>query len=221
MQSALRDGEPRIFHLHGVYDEPDSVVFGIADYAALVEDPAYRIVFSSLWLTKTLLFIGCSFDGLSDPDFSRMLEWASSTFKGSPCRHYALLLNGSFTAEDTRDISARLANSDCSLRTDPRRASCDAARRQSAVGTRDCRSCCARLGNLVWCSQARRQQSVCTYAGRHGRRTIPGGDRFSGRSPRAFPAANQRCRSLARRSCQHATVDGRHHRSCKGQAPSP
>ena len=77
MQSALRDGEPQIFHLHGVYDEPDSVVFGIADYAALVEDPAYRIVFSSLWLTKTLLFIGCSFDGLSDPDFSRMLEWAS------------------------------------------------------------------------------------------------------------------------------------------------
>jgi SIR2-like domain len=99
MQAALRVGEPRIFHLHGVYDEPGSVVFGRANYTALVKDPAYRMVLSSLWLSKTLMFIGCSFDGLSDPDLSRMLEWASSTFKGSPYRHYALLLNGSFSAQ--------------------------------------------------------------------------------------------------------------------------
>jgi len=102
MQTALRDHEPRIFHLHGVYDDARSVVFGIADYEALVADTAYRDVLSTLWLSKTLLFIGCSFDGLADPDFSRLLTWASTTFKGSPYRHYALQLSHSFTTEDVR-----------------------------------------------------------------------------------------------------------------------
>jgi SIR2-like domain len=102
MQAALRDKEPRIFHLHGIYDDPDSIVLGVAEYETLVAAPAYRAVLEALWLTRTLLFVGCSFDGLADPDFCKLLTWASATFKGSPYRHYAILHRDSFRTEDVR-----------------------------------------------------------------------------------------------------------------------
>jgi hypothetical protein len=89
MQTALHLGN-RVLHLHGVYDQPRSVVFGIDNYDELVADPAYEAVIRGLWLQRTLLFIGCSFSGLEDPDFSQLLTWATRTFRGSPYKHYAL-----------------------------------------------------------------------------------------------------------------------------------
>jgi hypothetical protein len=43
-----------------------------------------------LWLQHTLLFIGCSADGLEDPDFIRFFNWAAAQFKGRPYKHYWL-----------------------------------------------------------------------------------------------------------------------------------
>jgi hypothetical protein len=101
MQVALREGA-RVLHLHGVYDIPDSVVFGQSDYDRIVADSAYQMVLSTLWLDRTLLFIGCSFDGLKDPDFSRLLMWAQDTFRGSRYKHYALVRTGTSTPEERR-----------------------------------------------------------------------------------------------------------------------
>jgi hypothetical protein len=101
MQVALREGD-RVLHLHGVYEEPASVVFGIESYSRIVSDPAYRAVLQSLWLERTLLFIGCSFDGLQDPDFRALLDWASETFADSFYKHYALFRAGTFTTEEAR-----------------------------------------------------------------------------------------------------------------------
>ena len=81
----------RLLHLHGIFDEPASVVLGAGDYDAVVGNEAYRAVLEALWVTKTLLFVCCSFDGITDPDFSALLEWAHRTFARSHYRHYALL----------------------------------------------------------------------------------------------------------------------------------
>ena len=103
MEAALKDGGS-VFHLHGIYDRPQSVVFGAEDYDRLVGTDAYRSVLRALWLGRTLLFVGCSFDGLQDPDFSRLLEWAYREFGQNQFRHYALLLAGSYNREQARRL---------------------------------------------------------------------------------------------------------------------
>lgn len=97
----IRDGS-RVLHLHGVFDEPRSVVFGRNDYEDVIADGAYQKILEALWLQRTLVFIGCSFDGLQDPDFARLLALASQSFRGTPYRHYALMRTGSFTPADVR-----------------------------------------------------------------------------------------------------------------------
>jgi hypothetical protein len=96
---ALQRGE-MVLHLHGIYSDPKSVVLGVDNYEELVRDPAYRTVLQTLWIERTLLFIGCSFSGLEDPDFSRMMSWFKETFPGVSQRHYVLMLEDSFTAEE-------------------------------------------------------------------------------------------------------------------------
>jgi hypothetical protein len=106
MQTVLRDGG-RILHLHGVYDQPKSVIFSAASYRTLTSDAAYETVGRSLWLEYTLLFVGASVDGVSDPDFARLLGWMSGTFGPSPFKHYALMRTGSFSSEQQRDFLNR------------------------------------------------------------------------------------------------------------------
>ena len=103
MQRGLRD-QPTILHLHGVYDRPDSIVFGVSDYSVVAQSAGYRAVLSSLWLTKSLLFIGCSWDGIQDPDFSKLFKWASQTFPGSPYYHYAVMRKGELDAKQVKAL---------------------------------------------------------------------------------------------------------------------
>lgn len=94
----------RVLHLHGIYDDPPSVIFGVDDYGEVVADPAYEAVLRTLWLDRTLLFVGCSPDGLRDPDFTRLLQWAARTFPGALGRHFMLLRAGDGTEQDARAL---------------------------------------------------------------------------------------------------------------------
>jgi predicted ATPase len=94
MLRAIRDIDPYVFHLHGVYDDPASVIFGFPDYEKLMSAEAYKSVVQSLWISKTLVFVGCSFDGLQDPDFLRLIRWATRQFQSTPYKHYALVRDG-------------------------------------------------------------------------------------------------------------------------------
>ena len=91
-----------IFHLHGVYSDPKSVVLGDSDYDEALSNPAYRSAIEAIWMTKSLLFIGCSFDGITDPDFSKLFEWATKTFGPTPHRHFALMLDAAANIQNTR-----------------------------------------------------------------------------------------------------------------------
>ena len=62
--------------------DPLSVIFGIDDYSELASQEPYQQVLCTLWLDRTLLFIGCSFDGLRDPDFTKLLDWTANNFAG-------------------------------------------------------------------------------------------------------------------------------------------
>lgn len=98
---ALENGK-NVVHLHGAWDDPESVVLGEADYDRLYQDEAYRAFMRTLWLSKTLVFVGCSLDGIQDPDFVRFLDWTASTFPDSTVKHYALVRTNSYTPEDAQ-----------------------------------------------------------------------------------------------------------------------
>lgn len=96
LQLVLEQGN-RVVHLHGEWDDPDSVVFGTTDYGRVVANPAYQTFLRALWLERTLVFVGTSFDGLRDPDFLALLEWTATTFPHATNRHFALIRAGTYT----------------------------------------------------------------------------------------------------------------------------
>jgi predicted ATPase len=106
LQTAVRDGRA-ILHLHGVYDDPLSVILGIGEYNTLARARAYGTVLRMLWLSRTLLFIGCSFDGLQDPDFSKLLQWTARHFAGSEYKHYALFRSETFSQAQVKEYLLR------------------------------------------------------------------------------------------------------------------
>ena len=90
----LMGQERGVFHLHGHWKQPESVVLGLRSYDAVVADIASQEAMKAL--THCLLFIGCGDPGLSDPNFSRFLSWLriSDTRSGDSRRHFRLVLQG-------------------------------------------------------------------------------------------------------------------------------
>ena len=82
VEKFLRGREPGVLHLHGKWDQPESVVLGSRTYGTLRHDEHAQAVQKSLRLSKTLLFIGCA-DGLGDPDFGDFLTWTRAVFAES------------------------------------------------------------------------------------------------------------------------------------------
>ncbi|HEY0071089.1 MAG TPA: SIR2 family protein [Chloroflexia bacterium] len=103
LADALRTGQ-KILHLHGIYDKPDTVIFGQDDYNVIGKRQSYRDVLQAMWLVKTLLFVGCSIDGLEDPDFMRLLTWAYETFGKAEVVHYALVSARKLTPEKKEEF---------------------------------------------------------------------------------------------------------------------
>jgi len=93
-----------VLHLHGVYTKPKTVILGAGDYARLGEQQAYKAFIQALWTGYTLLFIGCSLDGIQDPDLGRFLEWSKATFGTPTFPHYILLSSSEFDDERARKI---------------------------------------------------------------------------------------------------------------------
>lgn len=78
-----------VLHLHGSFDDPDSVVLGRQSYQKLLASSGAQGVQQGLAATKALLFIGCG-DGLTDPNLGHLLDWVDEAFGDSVYRHYRL-----------------------------------------------------------------------------------------------------------------------------------
>ncbi|MEI6340310.1 MAG: SUMF1/EgtB/PvdO family nonheme iron enzyme [Verrucomicrobiota bacterium] len=85
----IRGEDKGIIHLHGRFDEPDSVVLGIEDYAAVRDGAFAKAVREALAMTRTLLFVGCG-DGLSDPNFTTFRRWMATVLSNRSSSHYRL-----------------------------------------------------------------------------------------------------------------------------------
>jgi hypothetical protein len=71
--SMLRGGRG-IIHLHGVWDQTDTVILSASDYQRIVDAQQAKPVTDALFHGGVLLFIGCSLDGVQDPHLKGILD---------------------------------------------------------------------------------------------------------------------------------------------------
>ncbi len=101
VERVLRGEEKRILHLHGYWEDPESVVLGVRDYAEVLGDAHAQTMQRAMRSLNTLLFVGCG-EGLADPNFGALLRWSEGVFAGSEYRHFRLARDG-----EARDLQAR------------------------------------------------------------------------------------------------------------------
>ncbi|MDS4031327.1 MAG: HEAT repeat domain-containing protein [Candidatus Contendobacter sp.] len=89
IEDVLRYGGDAVIHLHGYFDQPDSVILGLSSYAKVANDPHTQAVLQLFTLDRTLLFVGCG-GTFQDPNFSRLIEWGREALKDSTTRHFVL-----------------------------------------------------------------------------------------------------------------------------------
>jgi len=91
VESFVRGRLDGILHLHGHWDDPESVVLGIRSYEDILRDEHAQNTLRTLRTMRTLLFVGFG-GGLQDPNFGSLLKWAGRVFSESGFRHYRLYL---------------------------------------------------------------------------------------------------------------------------------
>src|SRR5664280_1414878 len=97
-----------VFHLHGVFREPRSIILSGGDYGRLEESNAVHELLISVARSHSLLLVGFG-AGLNDPNFRRLINWLRENQATSKYRHY-ILLSGSDNArfDAISKLAARL-----------------------------------------------------------------------------------------------------------------
>ncbi|SMQ58101.1 SIR2-like domain-containing protein [Plantibacter sp. VKM Ac-1784] len=93
----LRSDRRMLLKLHGTIEKPRDIVLSRSQYSlAKYEHANFFRVVSALMLTRTMLFVGCGFNG--DPDIDLLLEDSAFTAQ-STAPHYALVAKGRHSSE--------------------------------------------------------------------------------------------------------------------------
>ena len=90
VERVLRGAERGILHLHGHWEDPASLIFGVRSYDDVVHDEHAREVLRSMRMHKTFVLVGHG-AGLSDPNWGSFLRWTERVFAGAEYRHYRLV----------------------------------------------------------------------------------------------------------------------------------
>jgi tetratricopeptide (TPR) repeat protein len=88
---SLRGRRPAVWHIHGDFDRPGSIIFSQDDYDRIAASELPRFVQQSAGLDFTLVFVGCSGSGLSDDNVGRLLDWMHKGFAGLGDKHFVLV----------------------------------------------------------------------------------------------------------------------------------
>jgi hypothetical protein len=99
MRKIATNSSDSVGHLHGLYDQADSVIFTTADYSRVLSNDAAQALQNAAFTMKTFLFIGFG-SGTDDPNFKLMIDNFGAAFSGTAAAHFRLCL-----AADARPIS--------------------------------------------------------------------------------------------------------------------
>jgi len=90
IQQFLRGEQQGILHLHGHWRSRRHVVLGSKSYDEHFEDERQQLLREIATLDRPTIFIGCSQNGLSDPDFSRLDSFLSEWQDIAPRRYWLI-----------------------------------------------------------------------------------------------------------------------------------
>lgn len=91
-----------ILHLHGYFNEPQSVVLGASSYDKVLADKRAQDTLRNLLRNRDLIFVGMG-GGLSDPNFGALLEWAKDVTLPDSRYHFLLVRE-----DDAREMRLKL-----------------------------------------------------------------------------------------------------------------
>jgi tetratricopeptide (TPR) repeat protein len=78
VERVIRGDEKGVLHLHGSFDQPESVVLSLRSYEEVLHDQHAQNTLRTLHTMRTFLFVGCG-AGLNDPNLGALLKWTGST----------------------------------------------------------------------------------------------------------------------------------------------
>lgn len=81
-----------IGHIHGVWSEPNDIIFSAQDYGKIKSDTAMQSFLTSILTTHTILFIGMGL-GMHDSNFKPQMDKIFTQYPSSLSRHYRLCLS--------------------------------------------------------------------------------------------------------------------------------
>lgn len=90
IQGVLSGNRNEIVHLHGFFDDSETVILGNVSYSDLSHNEFFQAIQQSVFNSKHILFVGFG-SGLEDPNFGSLLEWTKN-FTSSEHHHYRLVL---------------------------------------------------------------------------------------------------------------------------------
>lgn len=93
----LRREQNGIWHLHGYWQEPQTVVLGIRDYTRIVAADTAQHLQRVLPTLNGLLYIGCG-TGLEDPNFRALRAWIRNVLPSTDHRHIRLACDADVAA---------------------------------------------------------------------------------------------------------------------------
>lgn len=88
-----------VVHIHGDYQSPEDVVINMVDYNKITLIGIVEDILKALFTTHTLLFVGTG-EGLQDPHFGQLLEWASKYYDTIRHKHYVLVRDKEMSDDD-------------------------------------------------------------------------------------------------------------------------
>ena len=90
------------------WDEPESVIFSKSDYARVSSSPQAQFLQQSAAFNDTIIFIGCSNDGLADQNIGKLLDWFGDMWGGLGKRHFALVREADLVAQGWPEAVTRI-----------------------------------------------------------------------------------------------------------------
>jgi hypothetical protein len=87
---AIRAQDDAVIHLHGKWEEPDSVILDSDSYDQILSNDLAQVALRVLVFSKTLLFVGCG-AGLEDRNFRTLRQWMERVCAPLEHHHFRLV----------------------------------------------------------------------------------------------------------------------------------
>jgi SIR2-like domain len=78
-----------ILHMHGWWEVPESIILDQKSYQEIAADSDMQELLRNFARFETMLFVGCG-NTFFDPNFQKLLEWASRALESAKHRHFIL-----------------------------------------------------------------------------------------------------------------------------------